>query len=402
MNSKSCRYFIREGQVAEELRKNVSSSHYIPKELGVKDVRNGYVLVSRRWNEDFLLEGGVVDSEMHYLEETGYADGGGCSYEFDVSNIEVGGKCVYLGLSHPVYGHAITDALKRLWYLSTEEGRSLVEDRNVDIIYLTGGNVEMPKWHCEILKLAGVDFSRIKHVTTTTKYSDIIIPDNSLFWDNGLLCYCEEFLNVIDSIKENVHNSSVYKSTLPLDLYFTRTALSYASDREVGEKEIESYFKSKGFSIVSPESLSIEEQISLLMKAKRFAATEGSCSHSSIFCDSSSEVIILRKANYINQYSTMIADLVKCKTVYIDVHHSINVNARFPMCGPFYLCKTKELSQYFNENIAPPYFLRFSWLAYRFSLKQKLYEIRRFFGVRTRIMKIVNILKHRSGGATKW
>ena len=393
MNSKSFQFIIREDQVAEELKKNVYCSHYIPKKLGVKVVRNGYVLSSRRWTKDSLLEGGIVDSDLHYLEETGYVDGGGCSYEFDTSNIEVGGKCVYLGLFHPVYGHAITDALKRLWYLSTEEGRSLVEDRNVDIIYLTGGNVEMPKWHCEILKLAGVDFSRIKHVTTTTKYSDIIIPDNSLFWDNGLLCYCEEFLNVIDSIKDNVHNSSVYKSTLPLDLYFTRTALSYASDREVGEKEIESYFKSKGFSIVSPESLSIEEQISLLMKAKRFAATEGSCSHSSIFCDPSSEVIILRKANYINQYSTMIADLVKCKTVYIDAHHSINVNVRFPMCGPFYLCKTKELSQYFNENMAPPYFLRFSWLVYRYSLKRKLYEIRAFLGVRTRIMKIVNMLR---------
>lgn len=85
------------------------------------------------------------------------------------------------------------------------------------------------------------------------------------------------------------------------------------------------------------------------MKCRRFASTESSTSHAAIFCNNDSEVVILRKADYENKYSVMIADFVGNRTTFIDAHHSIKTNPNLPMLGPFYLCTTKYLQKYFNS-----------------------------------------------------
>ena len=283
MDKEKCHFFVKEDSTADRLREVCYKSHYSNKKLGYRVVKEGYVLVSRKWNERFKLEGGIVDSRMCYIPETGYTDTGGCSYEFDSSNVEFGGKCIFLGTIHPVYGHAITDALKRLWFLNTDLGKKLINDSSVDFVYITSCNVDMPQWHIKILELAGVDVSRIKQIHRTTKYNEIILPDNSLFKENGMLWHSNEYREIIEKIKDNVRSTTCYKSTPALDLYFTRTALKDASKREIGEKSIEKLFKKRGFQVFSPEKLPLEEQISLLMKCKRFAATEGSCSHASVF-----------------------------------------------------------------------------------------------------------------------
>lgn len=91
----------------------------------------------------------------------------------------------------------------------------------------------MPQWHIKILELAGVDVSRIKKIRRTTKNNGIIIPDNSLFKENEMLWHSNEYREIVEKIKENVRNTTCYKSTPALDLYFTRTALKDASKREI-------------------------------------------------------------------------------------------------------------------------------------------------------------------------
>lgn len=379
MDIGKCRFFIKEDPIGNDLRESCRRSHYSDKKLGFKKIDDGYVLVSRKWDSNFKLEGGIVDANMCYIPGTGYTDTGGCSYEFDASNVESAGRCVFLGTFNICYGHAITDALKRLWFLDTEEGRNLILDDSVDFVYITSCNDDMPQWHMKVFELAGVDVSRIKHIRHTTKYKEIIIPDNSLFKEPGLLFYTDEFREIIEKIKDNVRRTACYEMTPSLDLYFTRTALKDISVRETGEKSIEKFFKKEGFKVYSPEKLPLEEQISLLMKCNRFAATEGSCSHASVFCDSSAEVIILRKVDNVNSYSAMISDLVGHRTVFIDVNHSIMTNKTAPVVGPFYLYVTKELHDYLGQSsFIIPLSLRPSYLAYRYfcPIKKEYYRLK--------------------------
>ena len=401
MDKEKCHFFVKEDSTADRLREVCYKSHYSNKKLGYRVVKEGYVLVSRKWNERFKLEGGIVDSRMCYIPETGYTDTGGCSYEFDSSNVEFGGKCIFLGTIHPVYGHAITDALKRLWFLNTDLGKKLINDSSVDFVYITSCNVDMPQWHIKILELAGVDVSRIKQIHRTTKYNEIILPDNSLFKENGMLWHSNEYREIIEKIKDNVRSTTCYKSTPALDLYFTRTALKDASKREIGEKSIEKLFKKSGFQVFSPETLPLEEQISLLMKCNKFAATEGSCSHASVFCDSSAEVIILRKVNNVNWYSAMINDFVGYRTVFVDVNHSVKTNKIAPVVGPFYLYVTKDLSRFLGINhFYCPLIFRPSYLVYLYSgpIKKKYYQIRTFLRLRGRYLALksyVNDILHK-------
>ena len=388
MDKEKCHFFVKEDSTANKLREVCYKSHYSNKQLGYRVIKDGYVLISRKWDEAFHLEGGVVDSNMCYIPETGYTDTGGCSYEFDLSNVENGNNCIFLGTIHPVYGHAITDALKKLWFLNTELGRKLIQDPSVDLVYITSCNDDMPQWHLRVFELAGVDVSRIKHIRHTTKYKEIIIPDNSLFKENGMLLYSNEYREIIEKIKDNVRSTTYFESVPSYNLYYTRTTLKDASKREIGEKSIEKLFKKRGFQVFSPETLPLEEQISLLMKCNKFAATEGSCSHASVFCDSSAEVIILRKVNNVNWYSPMISDFVGHKTVFVDVNHSVMANKKAPVVGPFYLYVTKELSRYLGQkSFIVPLFFRPSYWIYRcfFPIRKEYYRLRAGIGLRRKL-----------------
>ena len=394
MRSDTFELFVKKDKNSDNIRKIIMSNHYSNKVLNYKVVENGYILICRKWTDDFLLEGGVVDSKLCYIPGTGYTDTGGCSYEFNALDVEFGRKCIFLGTFHAVYGHAITDNLKRLWFLNTELGRALIDDPSVDVVYITSNNMNLPQWHKRIFELAGVDTTRLKHVRSVTKYDEIIIPDNSIFIENDVLCYTNEYRDIIEKIKGSVKVMPIYKSIPSQKLYYTRTALKSSQWREIGEKSIEKFFEKQGFKIYSPEKLPIEEQICLLMKCKMFAATEGSCSHASVFCNSKVEVIVLRKANYVNLYTTMIMNMVGHRTIFIDVHHSIMTNPKAPMVGPFYLYKSESLYSYFRKDYyVCPLWLRPKYLMYRYSIKSKYYQLRAFLGIRTKIRLIKSLVR---------
>ena len=357
---KSKRLLVKPGPEKDRLEKELSSSHYSKKKLGVNVVENGRILISRNWLDGGILEGGIVDVQNRFISSSSYVDNGGCPYDFDNKSIDYQNKtCVYLGLFAMAYGHAITDSLKRLWFLNTVEGKQMIEDSSIDFIFITERNLDLPSWYCKILELAGVELSKLKHIRVITQYRRIWIPDNSLFNDAGRLYYCDEFRSVIEKIKHSVQTTDVFNQIPSLKIYFTRARLGLNNIlREIGESRIERLFMRNGYQIISPEKLSIEEQISILMKCKAFASTEGSCSHAAIFCRKEASIIVLRKADYINLYSSLISDMTGSETTFIDANHSSKIDNNVPMFGPFYLYITPQLRQFAqNKSFSLPYYL---------------------------------------------
>lgn len=135
--------------------------------------------------------------------------------------------------------------------------------------------------------------------------------------------------------------------------------------REFWEKSIERVFKKLGYRIIYPESLSVDDQITLLNNCKYFAATEGSISHSSIFCKPRTSVVIIRKSHLVYSYQLSINEMADLNVTYIDAHRSANLNKAVPYYGPFYLCINRNLERYVGHKILHlPYWLDPMWYVY--------------------------------------
>ena len=375
---KQLSFYIKDTKHGRLLRHESMKSSFSCKVLGTTIINNGYVLLSKAWHGG-QCDGGVTDADHNYISSTGYTSTAGCGYEFNDKDVElVNKKCIFIGSIHPVYGHAITDTLRKLWFLKTDKGQRFIEEEGYIVTFITTKNSELPQWQMKIFDLAGIDSSILVHIRETTQFKTIIVPDDSLFSENNIIEYTKEFRSTIDEIKNNALKKSLAIKSYPENLYFTRENCSLLI-REMGEPYIENIFKEQGFTIVAPETYPIEEQIAMLVHCKRFAATESSCSHAAIFCNKDCEVIILRKADYVNKYSLMIADFVGNNTVFVDANQSIRTNPTYPMIGPFFMCVTSELQHYLNTSKTYSVGAKFLFLIYNHANKKPIhYAIRAY------------------------
>ena len=157
-----------------------------------------------------------------------------------------------------------------------------------------------------------------------------------------------------------VQTSSIYDK-----VYLTRTRVG-VNDREYGEKSIECIFRKKGFMIISPEKYSLEEQFNILTHCKELATTEGSISHSAIFCNPGTKLYLIRKSNYVNGYQTIINEIADLDVTYIDAHCSLSEVQYGAMYGPFYMCITPELERFVGHRVVHlPLWMRPSWWWYK-------------------------------------
>lgn len=323
--------------------------------------------------------GGIVSKNREFHLSSAWHEGYSSGYKFDTSNVEYRNETViYIGCLYHIWGHAITDNLKKIWYLYNT-------NQNKKLVYITVNNEPLPSYIYELFELAGIDLHKAEHITQITKFKEIINPDNSIININEERYFTKEFTQVINIIKSQVPTKNIGK------IYFTRTHLR--QNRDIGEVKIEKAFQKKGYTIIAPEEYSIKEQLSMLKGCTAFAATEGSISHSSIFCKPEIEVILLRKVDYINPYSCFINQMCSLNVTYIDIHHSTLSPKEYPWRGPFYLYITNGLSKYLGMyGIHLPYFLHLSWYEYRFKIKDRIlntfYKIRARIGLRTRLNSI--------------
>ena len=279
-------------------------------------------------------------------------------------------NCIFIGCLASTWGHWITDTLKKIWYLRTDDYKKKLSQGWL-IVYITlndGGylslNHKMSSNQKELLELAGVDASSWLEITENTIVHNIVIPDNSLIsTKNEGMYYTKEFKETIHLITDSVPTISDYEK-----VYFTRT--SFKSIKDFGEEKIEAFFAKMGYRIIAPEKLSVKEQISILKSCNFFAACESSASHNAIFCQNGTNVAILRKGDYINNYTLLINQVADLNVTFIDAHNSEYINKHKPEFGPFFMFVTKHLKAWAGvKQIGLPYWLTKTWFQYVFFCK---------------------------------
>ncbi len=124
-----------------------------------------------------------------------------------------------------------------------------------------------------------------------TRFRSVTVPDQSQY---SPVSYTKEYLVPFDKIKSNITPGA------PKKFYLSRK--DYEDDGNIGvhccnEKYFEDFFVARGFEAVSIETLSIEEQISLIMGADEIAATLGTLTHWAIFCKPNTKLIMLNRTD---------------------------------------------------------------------------------------------------------
>lgn len=349
-------------------------SHRFEKKLGFRIFRNAYVAPYYNWDKSIgcvIDENGKVVKDSECLEWKENE----CYYQLEKSVCEHK-TVVFLGFILTGFGHSYTDDLRKLWFLETDECKTLLS-KGADLVYTTSWNQPLPKHVVDMLGLAGYDITHACHIKDLTQFDEVYIPDNSFIASDYGRLYCDKYVEAINRIKNSVPNGKSWGEKI----YFSRAKFSKGKKKEFGEKSIERVFKKLGYTIVIPEDFSIIEQIQMLNQCKSFAATEGSVAHLSLFCPPKTDIVIINKAVYLNFHQVMINEYADLNVTYIEAHHSIKAHREHPWWGPFYLCINRNLERYVGHPILHiPYWLLPSYWEYSRNILYRCYNrIRKVF-----------------------
>lgn len=290
--------------------------------------------------------GGVVTSTGEYLIDTGLHKK--CNEAYPVEDVKCSeDKVIYIGMFNGIWGHHITDNLRRLWFLETEMYKEKYADYKV--VYVAFPNFKFSGNRKELMDIMGIDCAQFIQITEPTKFKSVIVPDESLFLDDDCeeRFFTREYRDLIHRVREyGIKN----KKEIDFDkIYFTHSR--YATLKELGETKLEAFFKKQGYKIIAPEKYSFREQLNMLVQCKSFAATVGSASHNIMFMQDGSEAILIPRSNYLTSYQLAVDEVANLNIKYIDSSMSIMTERNLSWIGPFYFYVSKELSDAFHEEV---------------------------------------------------
>ena len=332
-----------DGLYNKEISKNLfGKDHFADKKLNFKIIEHGTILphkhmyINGQWTWGF---GGIVDRRGQFVTESFVHEGDGAAYTPLEQIQRVPTAAVYMGLYYPVWGHAITDNIRRLWFLKTDVFKKYFQ--NCPIIYIPWAGVftlENQQNFRRLLEILEIDPRRLLPVVHPVQFDNVIIPDGGFFPEGEVKKFTNEYREAIELVR-----NFALKNRRPLS---SKKFYYFYGRAQVGEERLAEYFKSKGYEIVSPENLSLDEQLNILINAESFASTLGSCSHNSIFLRDGTEVIFIpRAANRFTDYQQALDQIHELKISYLD--SSLSLFDTFN--GPYCFILSEQLKKYFGD-----------------------------------------------------
>ena len=336
-----------EHEKKKKYREEEGKEYFKNLDLSAEIVNDGIILPAKSdpTMKKIWCLGGVLDEKGVFIEKTSIRHFYGGAYEYDKDKIQTTKETViFFGPFVSHWGHFLCDQISRLWYI-------LDNPTKYKIAYCGWNwgapNTELWGNFLEFFLLLGVREEQLINVCEPTKFERIIIPDNSFIPKDGGVegYYTLEYKAIINKVISNVICNNIQ---VPDKVYFTRTRFAGASDKEYGEKEFETIFRSNGYEIVSPEELSLSSQIQYFQNCKYMVALSGTITHNLLFAKDNLNVIILNKMYLLNNYQMIIDRMTNVNITYIDVYKKI-----FSVCfglGPFLIGVNKYFNKYVHDS----------------------------------------------------
>jgi len=295
-----------------------TKNYFVDQKLGFSIIENGTVLPHKKISAKEVIRriwgaGGIVNSKGKFIKRSAVRQGLGEAYTPAESVQRRSETVIYLGLFFPVWGHSITDDIRRVWFLKSDAFKS--EFKNCPVVYIpwTGVPLERQQNFRRLLEILEVDVDRLQPITQPTQFDKIILPEDS-FCFNKL--FTGEYRETIDRIRNFALKNRTPTSAKKIYYLYGKN--------QIGEERLAEYFRSKGYEIVSPEKLPLDEQLNLMINAESFASTLGSCAHNSIFLRDDKEcVFIPRSANAFTAYQPALDQVHPLNVNYVDSSMSV-------------------------------------------------------------------------------
>ncbi len=333
-------------------------------------VENGYILPSMKNSETVTSKlwaiGGVADEFGKFIPESemGMLWGGEPQICYDLSHEEiVDEEVIFMGPFVEHWGHFICDEISRLWYFCKNGGP------NFKIAYcswLWGNDVTDYKLfgnYLELMHLIGIADNQLINITKPTRFKKIIIPERSFVSGEY---YTQEYKLLIDTIIKNASSADFEKYS---KVYFTRQRFADAKNKEYGEDDIVSFFEKNGYKILSPELLSVKEQIFYFQNCESIAMISGTIAHNLLFASSELNATILNKFSIINDYQIIVDHISKASITYINAFCQV-LPVLFGV-GPFWLVINKHFRNWAKKQ-------HFNYLGKRRNLKGYIWYIKQW------------------------
>ena len=260
-------------------------NHILEEELSERHIENGILLPLKVRTdiktENEAFEGGIVAQDFsfvagikrHYEKEN--ANRSVC-IGYEVPGEEIVHRdetVVFGGIVYNHFGDELVMGTTRLWWFAEHQ------DTPYKFVFLR----ETPedKVPEEFFRVLGLTPDRYEVVDEPTSFREIIVPDESCY----ILTHASrKWLEVFDLMKVHVREKlapSPYEK-----VYLSRTDFhKYGKGDGINEEYYEKFFESRGFEVIHPENLPLEEQINVLMNAKEVACVFGTLSHLALFAE---------------------------------------------------------------------------------------------------------------------
>lgn len=179
---------------------------------------------------------------------------------------EIDDPVVFGGALHSHFGHHLLDGMSRLWY----------HRQDMPTLYLDA--------HPRLLGFGSFmkDYSRLGRprsfvdVRKPTRFASAIVPFPAI--QSGFRIY-----DAVDTEHLAITRAALRlaRKPVPAKIYLSRRCMGRR--RASGEEELEQRLAEYGFAIISPETLSVVEQISMFNHAEWIVGAVGSAFHNTLF-----------------------------------------------------------------------------------------------------------------------
>jgi len=181
---------------------------------------------------------------------------------------------VYGGVTYNHYGHMIVEGLSRIWFHLENPNENY---KYVFISNWSEDNIVYDEFYC----LLGIKKENIILLKEPMQFKKVIVPEQSYYACGP---YTEVAIKTFNAIRDAVKPANHEK------VYFTKSRQKIKPS--INEEYFEEYFKTNGYEIISPETLSVSEQISVMAGVNEFATAFGSSQHQILFSKNNIKTVI--------------------------------------------------------------------------------------------------------------
>lgn len=193
----------------------------------------------------------------------------------------VGKPVLFADTDRPgVHGHVLLEAITRLWAL-----------RHLDEGLVVATSVRMNRTYSKLFTQLGARKDDIIQINQPLHAAEVIFPDLPMLRRTWLH---PETWEVFHALREMGRQSAI---DTPERVYISRSRV--AGRGLVNEPAVEDLFREKGFTIVHPQELPIEDQIRIFANARFLASAGGSAAHNALFAPQNARVLILSSDSWL-------------------------------------------------------------------------------------------------------